>query len=139
MGALEGERGTARKPLQSANRPVGVGTIRCAMDDRARSPLRLLAPLALVLATLVFLVVVASGVVGGGEENASTGTAERTPNGESQQQSEGSGDDSYEVQEGDTLDGIAAETGVSVEELQELNPDLDPQSLIAGQELRLTE
>lgn len=116
------------------------GTIRCAMDYRARSPLRLLAPLALAVATLVFLVVIASGVVGGDEENAGTGTAERAPNGESQQQqSEGSGDDSYEVQEGDTLDGIAAETGVSVEELQELNPDLDPQSLIAGQELQLTE
>ncbi len=108
------------------------------MDDRARSPLRLLAPLALAVATLVFLVVIASGVVGGDEESANTGTAERAPNGESQQ-SEGSGDDSYEVQEGDTLDGIAAETGVSVEELQELNPDLDPQSLIAGQELQLTE
>ena len=109
------------------------------MDDRARSPLRLLAPLALAVATLVFLVVIASGVVGGDGESANTGTAERAPNGESQQQSEGSGDDSYEVQEGDTLDGIAAETGVSVEELQELNPDLDPQSLIAGQELQLTE
>jgi LysM repeat protein len=115
------------------------GTIRCAMDDRARSPLRLLAPLALALATLVFLVVIASGVVGGDEESASTGTAERTPSGKAEQQSDRSGDDSYEVQEGDTLDGIAAETGVSVEELQELNPDLDPQSLVTGQELQLTE
>ncbi|MBK5231897.1 MAG: LysM peptidoglycan-binding domain-containing protein [Thermoleophilia bacterium] len=43
----------------------------------------------------------------------------------------------YEVQDGDTLTGIAAETGVTVEEIQVLNPDLDPQALIAGQELKL--
>ena len=43
----------------------------------------------------------------------------------------------YEVQPDDTLTGIAAEFGVSVEKIQDLNPDLDPQALQAGQELKL--
>lgn len=43
----------------------------------------------------------------------------------------------YVVEPGDTLLGIAAETGVSVSRLEELNPGLDPQRLIAGQRLKL--
>lgn len=43
----------------------------------------------------------------------------------------------YTVKSGDTLGVIAEETGVSVAELQELNPDLDPQSLTVGDRIRL--
>ena len=43
----------------------------------------------------------------------------------------------YTVQSGDTLGTIAEETGVSVAELQELNPELDPQSLTVGDSIRL--
>jgi LysM repeat protein len=43
----------------------------------------------------------------------------------------------YVVQTGDTLGGIAAKTGVSVERLQELNPNVDPQALTSGQRLKL--
>jgi len=43
----------------------------------------------------------------------------------------------YEVQAGDTLTGIAQETGVSVVRIQTLNPDLDPQALQTGQNLKL--
>jgi len=43
----------------------------------------------------------------------------------------------YVVQNGDTLTGIAEKTGVEVEVIQGLNPDLDPQALIAGQKLKL--
>ena len=42
-------------------------------------------------------------------------------------------------QGGDTLAGIAEKTGVTVERLQELNPDLDPQALVAGQKIKLRE
>ena len=45
----------------------------------------------------------------------------------------------YIVKEGDTLGSIAEKTGKSVEELQELNPELDPQALVTGQEVRLRE
>lgn len=109
------------------------------MVDRARSPMRLLAPLALVAATLVFLVVIVGALAGGGGDGAGPQAAQETERGGGSEQRGGSQGETYEVQDGDTLDGIAAETGVSVEKLEELNPDLDPQSLIAGQELQLGE
>jgi LysM repeat protein len=43
----------------------------------------------------------------------------------------------YTVRAGDTLSQVAEETGVSVEQLLELNEDLDPQSLNPGDRLRL--
>lgn len=43
----------------------------------------------------------------------------------------------YEVQSGDTLSSISAQTGVPMSRIEELNPDTDPQALIAGQTLRL--
>jgi uncharacterized protein YdeI (BOF family) len=41
------------------------------------------------------------------------------------------------VKEGDTLAQIAADTGLDTDNLIELNTDLDPQVLIAGQHVRL--
>jgi LysM repeat protein len=43
----------------------------------------------------------------------------------------------YVVQARDTLGGIAEKTGVSIERLQELNPNVDPQALTSGQRLKL--
>jgi LysM repeat protein len=43
----------------------------------------------------------------------------------------------YEVQSGDTLTSIAQKTGVPVAEIQALNPEVDPQTLIAGEVLKL--
>jgi LysM repeat protein len=43
----------------------------------------------------------------------------------------------YEVQSGDTLISIAHQTGVPVAELQALNPEVDPQILVAGEVLKL--
>jgi LysM repeat protein len=43
----------------------------------------------------------------------------------------------YTVQSGDTLTSIAHETGIPVAELQALNPEVDPQILIAGETLKL--
>jgi LysM repeat protein len=44
---------------------------------------------------------------------------------------------SYTVKSGDTLTSIAHHTGVPVPELLALNPEVDPQILIAGQTLQL--
>jgi len=41
------------------------------------------------------------------------------------------------VQPGDTLTEIAAKTGVSVAQIQALNPDIDPLALVPGQRLKL--
>ncbi len=43
----------------------------------------------------------------------------------------------YEVQSGDTLTSISQKTGVPVAEIQALNPEVDPQTLIAGEVLKL--
>jgi len=45
----------------------------------------------------------------------------------------------YTVKPGDTLGAIAIKTGVSVSTLEDLNPGLDPQGLVAGQKLKLRE
>jgi LysM repeat protein len=43
----------------------------------------------------------------------------------------------YTVQTGDTLTSIAHETGVSVAKIRALNPEVDPQILVAGETLKL--
>lgn len=45
----------------------------------------------------------------------------------------------YTIKAGDTLGAISEQTGVPVETLQQLNPELDPQALIAGQKVKLRE
>lgn len=43
----------------------------------------------------------------------------------------------YTVESGDTLTSIAHKTGVPIAELQALNPEIDPQILVAGEVLKL--
>jgi len=43
----------------------------------------------------------------------------------------------YTVKSGDTLTSIAHKTGIPVAEIQALNPEVDPQILIAGETLKL--
>jgi LysM repeat protein len=43
----------------------------------------------------------------------------------------------YTIESGDTLTSIAHNTGLTVQEIQALNPEIDPQILIAGEELKL--
>jgi LysM repeat protein len=109
--------------------------------QRARSPARLLAPAALGLfAVAVVLVVVSSG--GGDDEGArEANTAVEGPATTTAPAAGGrpSRRSTYRVKRGDTLGAIAEKTGVEVERLQELNPQLDPQALIAGQKIKLRE
>ena len=95
---------------------------------------------ALALAAAVVLVFVAIFASTGSDDDGGKGKPNRNPAGKKES---GDKDKSrtqakkYEVQDGDTLTGIAQKTGIPVEEIQALNPDLDPQALIAGQELKL--
>lgn len=107
------------------------------MVERARSPLRFLAPIALITATLIVYVVVAGSLGGEEEEPTATNSAAQRLEGGREEKADSSELETYEIQSGDTLDAIAADTGVSAERIQKLNPDLDPQALIAGQELKL--
>lgn len=145
------EHGCYRCPPPAGTRSearAAVATIRLAMETGARSPLRFLAPAALAVAAVIFVVVIYASI-GAGEPSGTDSASETAPGGggggggggQGGQGGgqDGGGEDTYEVQEGDTLDGIAAETGVPVEQILELNPDLDPQSLAAGEEIQLRE
>ena len=43
----------------------------------------------------------------------------------------------YTIESGDTLEGIASDSGTTVEALLELNPELDPVALTVGQRIRV--
>jgi len=100
-----------------------------------RSPARFLAPLALVAFAVALLMIVQSGGKDtSGEEPASsshpaaTATATATPKRKRRV---------YVVKPGDTPSGIAEKTGVSLEQLEKANPDLDPQLLAPGQRIKI--
>jgi LysM repeat protein len=99
------------------------------------------------MALVAFAVVVAAIVLGSGvlgdDEGADTSArtsdlptaTERTTTAGRKQRRRAT----YTIKANDTLSGIAAETGTTVERLQELNPELDPQGLVAGQKIKLRE
>jgi LysM repeat protein len=116
------------------------------MADHNSNPARMLAPTALVVFAIAFFGVVLSSGGGGGDDDGGGGnrpaageeraeTSERTTT----TRRPSSGASTYTVKVGDTLGGIADKTGVPVERLLELNPELDPQALVSGQKIKLRE
>jgi LysM repeat protein len=109
-------------------------------DDTRSSPARLIAPLALVLVTIAFFGVVLTSSTG--DENGDRESRAGRQAGDQRQRTTTAPRPRrtfYMVKVGDTLGGIAETTGVTVETLLELNPDLDPQALVSGQRIRLRE
>jgi LysM repeat protein len=100
---------------------------------------RLLAPLALIAFAIALLaIVLGSGVTGDSSGNSATdlpAATEKTTTAKKAKKSPRL----YTIKANDTLSGIAAKTGTTVEQLQELNPELDPQGLVAGQKIKLRE
>lgn len=113
-------------------------------DNHASSPSRMLAPAALLVAVVaVALIVLGSGGSDGDPKGETSTTGQRTATSAT---SVGSGEarrprarTTYTVRPGDNLGVIAEKTNVDVERLQELNPSLDPQALVAGQKIKLRE
>jgi LysM domain len=107
-----------------------------------RSPARLIAPVALV-ASLAAVALVVSNSTGNdnnsGDGGDATRTAEPRPPQQERQQPRQPQRTFYRVRLNDTLGLIAEQTGVSVEQIEALNPELDPQNLIVGQRIRLRE
>ncbi len=110
-------------------------------DNHSRSA-RLLAPAALLVFALALVVIVgASGVAGGDEEKgappATTGkrTTQETELAPPRRRTRRV----YTVEQGDTLGEISTKTGVDVDTLEELNPELDPVALNPGQKIKLRE
>lgn len=107
---------------------------------RRLSAPRLLAPLALLVAVAAVLVVVQStnksdDSKGDSAEKTTTeqGTTQDTPEKPRRVRS------NYTVKLNDTLGLISEKTGISVERIETLNPELDPQNLIVGQKIKLRE
>ena len=104
---------------------------------------RLLAPLALIAFTVAVLaIVMGSGVVGDDSSSEQTGvtgvtaTNERTTTaGQKKKRTPAT----YTIKANDTLSAIAIKNGTTVARLLELNPELDPQGLVAGQKIKLRE
>jgi LysM repeat protein len=106
------------------------------MNKRSSAPARALAVTTLV-AALVVVVVAIGGALGGGGSSGSGGRrhgGQAAQNGGHQAQKTPA---TYEVQSGDTLISIAHRNGVSVARIEALNPEVDPQILIAGETLKL--
>lgn len=114
------------------------------MRDRPALNLRILAPVSVgAFAVAILAVLIASGALSGGDsadpaggqagERRSDRTERRAPRERSRRPA------TYTVEAGDTLGSIADDTGVSVERLQEINPQLDPQTLATGQRINLRE
>jgi LysM repeat protein len=109
-------------------------------EQRTPNPARLLAPAALVLVTIVFLIIVVSSGGGGGKSSDSQPAANHSGRGSRAGTAPtGPRKRSYTVKTGDTLGAIATKTGVPVDKLLELNPQLDPQALVSGQKIKLRE
>src|SRR3954447_2340911 len=115
-----------------------------------RSPLRFLAPLALIAFGLALLVVLSSSNSGDGgntpsaserQKDRDLGTSTKKTKRKSRSSTANGALPSrtYTVKSGDTLGSISEKTGIPVDKLQELNPQLDPQQLVSGQKIKLKE
>ena len=107
------------------------------MNKRSSAAARVIAVITLVVALIVVIVVI-SGALGGGSSNDSgehghKGKAARHAKQQEREQIPAT----YEVKNGDTLISIAHPNGVTVALIEALNPEVDPQILIAGEKLKL--
>jgi LysM repeat protein len=102
-----------------------------------RSPVRFLAPIALV-GFVVALVI----VVNGAREDSGSGSSGATPAASAsptptKKQKARKQHKTYKVKPGDTPSSIAEKTNVPLSQIQELNPNLDDQTLSVGQKIKL--
>jgi LysM repeat protein len=105
------------------------------MNKRSSALARVVA-VATLLVALIVLVVVIAGALGGSD---SSGTGKHGKSGKAHHASRQQHNTpaTYEVESGDTLISIAHRNGVTVAQIEALNPEVDPQILIAGETLKL--
>jgi LysM repeat protein len=106
-----------------------------------------LGPLALIVVLVAFLAIVTSSGDSGGSSSSSdesatttsteTSTTTKAATKAKVKAKKKAAGATYTVQVGDTLGGIADKTGVPLERIEELNPNVDPHSMNAGQEIKL--
>jgi LysM repeat protein len=98
-----------------------------------RSPARVFAPLALVACAVAVLAIVGGGGGSGGSKSTSTTSSSTTTTTRATKHHKRT----YTVKDGDVLSQIAIKTGVPLATIQQLNPNVDAQSLHAGQKIKL--
>ncbi len=108
-----------------------------------RSPLRFVAPIALLAFAFALYTVVKDAREPAGKSSSDTpAQASGTPaksSSSSKKSSKKKKKRVYVVKAGDTASGIAAKTGVTVITMEKLNKNFDPQTLSPGQRIRLSE
>lgn len=104
------------------------------MNKRTSASARVLAVTALVVAFVVAIIAI-SGSLGGNDSNGS-GSGKHSGK-QAHKTHHKHVPATYEVESGDTLISIAHHTGVPVRTIEELNPEVDPQILVAGEQLKL--
>jgi LysM repeat protein len=107
------------------------------MQRNRNTPARVIAVLALAVALIATVAIVAGSTGGGGGGGHHGKHAHHAKHKKKSKQQEKNTPATYVVQSGDTLTSIAHKTGVSVAEIQKLNPNIDPQILITGETLKL--
>jgi LysM repeat protein len=103
------------------------------MEKRTSAFARIFAAIALAGAVVVVIVAISSSL---GDSDSST-KSRNGNGGRSHESGPKTTAKTYVVKSGDTLVSIAHRTGVPVAHILALNPDVDPQILIAGQTLQL--
>ena len=102
------------------------------MEKRSRAATRIVAALALIAAVLVCIAVITTAM-----DDSSSSSQQHKGHPAQKQKKPRTKAKTYTVESGDTLTAIAHKTGVPVAEILALNPEVDPQILIAGQTLQL--
>ncbi len=103
----------------------------------SRTPARVLAPLALVGVSVALYVVVKNGTESAGNTPARVAPTNSANKPGAKAQTKRKKARRYTVKSGDTASGIAEKADITVDQLMELNPKLDPQSLTPGERLKL--
>ena len=89
--------------------------------------------MALIAAFVLVVVIIATS--GGGSGGNDNGNAQKPSVSKAGQRAVRRG--VWIVHSGDTFGSISVKTGIDVTTLQQLNPDLDPQTLLEGQRIAL--
>jgi LysM repeat protein len=105
------------------------------MEKSSSATARILAVLALVGSVVVLIVVVAAALDGGGSGKG--GRSAHAHPAKHQEERPQNTPATYVIKSGDTLTSISQKTGVGVGKIERLNPEVDPQILIAGEKLKL--
>jgi LysM repeat protein len=98
---------------------------------------RFLALVALIAAVIAVIVIASNTNLHNDSNKGKGNTTSQTKAQKKQPKKPRTKAKTYEVQSGDTLTSIAQKTGIKVAEIQALNPEVDPQTLIAGEVLKL--